>query len=90
MRQQDREIPGFEAVSWQMVVAPARTPTVVVNRIHAELKGIIAVPEIRQQLVNIGMIPLSSAPPEELPRFIKSEIERWGEIVRRAGVAGSE
>jgi tripartite-type tricarboxylate transporter receptor subunit TctC len=41
-------------------------------------------------MVNLGMIPVSSPPPEELQRFINAEIVRWGKIVHQAGIAGSE
>jgi tripartite-type tricarboxylate transporter receptor subunit TctC len=83
-------VPGFDMFAWQMIVAPANTPSEIVNRLHAELMRIVELPEVQQQLVNIGMIPLSSPPPEELQRFINAEIVRWGKIVHQAGLAGSE
>jgi tripartite-type tricarboxylate transporter receptor subunit TctC len=83
-------VPGFEAVGWQMIVAPANTPKEIVNRLHAELKSIVELPEIQQQMVKIGMIPVSSPPPEELQRFINSEIVRWAKVVHQAGIAGSQ
>jgi tripartite-type tricarboxylate transporter receptor subunit TctC len=83
-------VPDFEAVAWSMIVAPAKTPNAIVNKLHSALKGILELPEIQQQLINLGMIPVSSPPPEELQRFINSEIGRWGKIVHQAGIAGSE
>jgi len=83
-------VPGFEAVSWQMIVAPANTPKEIVNRLHAELKGIVELPEIQARMVEIGMIPVSSPSPAELQRFINSEIVRWAKVVHQAGIAGSE
>jgi tripartite-type tricarboxylate transporter receptor subunit TctC len=83
-------VPGFEAVSWQMIVAPADTPPEIVRKLHAQLKSIMAMPDVRQQIINIGMIPIDSPPPEELRRFVKSEMTAWGKIVQQAGVAGSE
>jgi tripartite-type tricarboxylate transporter receptor subunit TctC len=82
--------PNFDMAPWTMLVAPAATPKAIVNRLHAELKSIIGLPEIQQQIINLGMIPHSSPAPEELQSFIKSEIVRWGKIVRQAGIAGSE
>jgi len=52
-----------------MIVAPANTPNAIVNKLHSALKGILELPEIQQQLINLGMIPISSPPPEELQRF---------------------
>jgi tripartite-type tricarboxylate transporter receptor subunit TctC len=62
-------VPGFDAVAWSMIVAPANTPNAIVNKLHSALKGILELPEIQQQLINLGMIPISSPPPEELQRF---------------------
>ncbi len=84
-------VPGFEAVGWAMVVAPANTPKEVVNRLHAEIKRIVESPEMQRQVVKIGMIPPATSPsPEELQPFINSEIVRWGKVVHQAGIAGSQ
>jgi tripartite-type tricarboxylate transporter receptor subunit TctC len=47
-------------------------------------------PEIKQQMINFGMIPAGNPSPEELQRFINSEIVRWGKVVHQAGIAGSQ
>ena len=49
-----------------------------------------ALPDVQQQIIKLGMIPGGSASPEELQRFIDSEIARWGKVVQQAGLAGSE
>jgi len=73
-----------------MIVAPANTSDAIVNKLHSVLKSILELPEIQQQMINLGTIPVSSPPPEELQRFINSEIGRWGKVVHQAGIAGSE
>ena len=83
-------VPGFDAVAWSMIVAPAKTSNAIVNKLHSVLKDILELPDIQQQLINLGMIPVSSPPPEELQRFINSEIERWSKVVHQAGIAGME
>ena len=83
-------VPGFDAAAWGMIVAPANTPKQIVNRLHAELKSIVALPEIQQQILKLGMVPVSSPSPEDLQHFINSEIERWSKVVHQAGIAGSE
>ena len=83
-------VPGFDAVAWSMIVAPANTSDAIVNKLHSVLKSIQELPEIQQQMINLGTIPISSPPPEELQRFINFEIGRWGKIVHQAGIAGSE
>ena len=83
-------VPGFDAVAWLMLVAPAKTPKEIVAKLHAEAKAIVAQPDVQQRLVSMGVIPLDSAPPEELQRYIKSEMVRWGKVVQQAGLAGSQ
>lgn len=83
-------VPSFDAAGWIMIVAPANTPKLIVNRLHGELKGIAALPEFQQQLLKLGMSPVNSPPLEDLQGFINTEIQRWSSIVRQAGIAGSE
>jgi tripartite-type tricarboxylate transporter receptor subunit TctC len=83
-------VPGFDAVSWLALVAPAATPAEVVDKLHAAVKQIMAKPAVQQRFVDLGNIPLVSPPPDELRRYVKSEIGRWGDVVRKAGLAGSE
>ncbi len=83
-------VPGFDAVSWLAMVAPAGTPAEIVDKLHAEVKRIMALPDVQQKFIDLGNIPLVSPPPAELQRYVKSEIVRWGRIVQQAGLAGSE
>jgi tripartite-type tricarboxylate transporter receptor subunit TctC len=80
-------VPGFEAVAWQMLVAPANTPKEIVDTLYKELKAILALPEIKQRINELGMIPVDSPPPEELARYVKTEIVRWGEVVKKSGAS---
>src|SRR5262245_13202832 len=83
-------VPSYQGVGWVMIVAPANTPRPIVNRLHAELKAIVGSPDIQAQLIKLGTIPADSPSPEEQQRFINAEIVRWAEVVRQAGIAGSE
>ena len=83
-------VPGFDAVSWLALVAPAATPAEIVDKLHAEVKAIMAEPAVQQKFIDLGNIPLVSPPPDELRRYVKSEIVRWGKVVEKAGLAGSE
>jgi tripartite-type tricarboxylate transporter receptor subunit TctC len=83
-------VPGFDAASWIMIVAPANTPKGIVARLHAEIKQIFRLPEVEEQLVKAGMVPIDSPPPADLQRFIEAEILRWGKVAQQAGIAGSE
>ena len=83
-------VPGFNAVAWLMVVAPAGTPKPIVDKLHGALKSIAAAPDMQRRLLDLGNIPLTSPPPAELGTYVKSEIGRWGKVVEQAGIAGSE
>jgi len=83
-------VPGFDAVSWLALVAPAATPREVVEKLHVEVKAIMAMPDVQKRFVDLGNIPLVSPPPDELRAYVKSEIVRWGKVVEKAGLAGSE
>jgi tripartite-type tricarboxylate transporter receptor subunit TctC len=83
-------LPGFDSVGWLLMVAPAGTPKPIVERLSAELKAAGKLPEIHQQMVDLGTIPVDSPPPAELNSFLSAEIARWGSIIDKAGVAGSQ
>jgi tripartite-type tricarboxylate transporter receptor subunit TctC len=83
-------LPGFDATSWQMMVAPAALPEPVLNKLNAALRAIVSEPRMADELAANGMVPLVTPAPAELQAFVKSEIVRWAEVVRKAGVAGSE
>jgi tripartite-type tricarboxylate transporter receptor subunit TctC len=81
---------GFDAASWQMVVAPASTPQEIVERLHGEIKEFMAQHEVRAQIARHGMLPIDTPSVAGLNIFVKSEIARWGKLVEQAGVAGTQ
>jgi tripartite-type tricarboxylate transporter receptor subunit TctC len=82
-------VAGFDESTWSIILAPAGTPNDIVNKLHAELKTVMAMPEVEKQLATIGMIPIISPSPKELETFISMEVQRWGKIVQQAGIAGT-
>ena len=83
-------VPGFDAAAWVILAVPAATPKPIVDRLNAELKSIVTLPDIRDAMAKNAVIPVESPSPEALQRFIAAEIARWGAVVRQAGIAGSE
>jgi tripartite-type tricarboxylate transporter receptor subunit TctC len=83
-------IPGFNSSSWQMMVAPAKTPQPIVALLNRTLREVLEEPAIRAELGRRGLIPVATDPPEKLQQFVKDQIVRWGELVRQAGAAGIE
>jgi tripartite-type tricarboxylate transporter receptor subunit TctC len=83
-------LPGYVASSWQMVVAPAGIPRPILDKLNGELRAILAEPETRKAITDRGVVPVVSPPPDELARFVRSEIVRWGKVVEQAGAAASQ
>ena len=83
-------VPDFNFVSWQLIVAPAGTPKPIVDKLHRELKAILALPEVKEEFAKTGRIAVDSPPPEALSKFVRSEIVRLGKVVEAAGIAGSQ
>ena len=83
-------VPGFDAAGWGVFSVPASTPKEVVAKLQAALNATLALPDVQQQIIRLGMIPGGPGSPDDLGRFIDSEIARWGKVVRQAGLAGTE
>ena len=75
----------FEVTTWYGILAPAGTPQPVVRRLNAELVKIMHAPEMKEKLTATGTEPLTSTP-EEFAAYIKREITKWGDVIRKAGV----
>ncbi len=83
-------VPEFNAAGWGMIVAPAHTPAPIVNTLYAALHELENQPEVRDHIIQLGMVPKLSPPPDKLQDFINSEMLRWGKVVRTAGLAATE
>ena len=84
-------VPGYNAPSWFMLVAPARTPRAIIEKLHLDLRAVLDEADVREEFImRQGLIPVRSPPPDELKRFVATEIVRFGDIVRKTGLAGSE
>jgi tripartite-type tricarboxylate transporter receptor subunit TctC len=83
-------VPGFNAVGWAMMVAPANTPKEIVAKLHSELKGILARPETKEWLIKNGLAPTPAQSPEQLQEFAKAELSRWRKVLQQIGIAGSQ
>ncbi len=72
---------GMEADSWWGVFAPAKTPAPIISRMNAEFANALRQPSVSEKLVGQGVV-MSLSQPAELQKFVASEIERWGKVVR--------
>jgi tripartite-type tricarboxylate transporter receptor subunit TctC len=83
-------VPGFEVSGWFSIVAPSKTPQPVIDRLHKEMMAVMADPDMTAQIDKLSLIPLETPPVAEMKKFVKAEIVRWGDIVTKAGIAGSQ
>ncbi len=78
-------VPGFHAVGWFGVFAAARTPAAIVKRLNAEILSSMKEPETRERLLAQGAEPLPGTP-DDLRTYLAGEIEKWGKVIREAGI----
>ena len=75
----------FEVGGWYGVFAPAGTPRPIVQRLNAEIVRLLEMPDVRQFLFNQGL-ELSPSTPEQLGAQLRSDIVRWGKVIRETGI----
>jgi len=80
----------YEAVSWHVLLVPAKTPKEIVDRLHAEMQKIMTAPDIVEKAANIGLIPIPPPSVEETSAYIKSEQAKWGALVEKLGLKGTQ
>ena len=81
----EQGFPGFQSTAWIGAVAPARTPGPIVRRLSEELVRIIRSDDVRGRLIAIYFQPVGTAP-EALRLLMREEADRWGKVIKAAGV----
>jgi len=77
--------PGFEVTSWNGLLAPARTPTMIVRKLHLETVKALALPDLRAKLADLGLEGIGNSP-DEFAAVIKSEIPKWAKVIKESGI----
>jgi tripartite-type tricarboxylate transporter receptor subunit TctC len=80
-------MPEFQIVNWYVLAAPAATPRAVIDRLNAEMTKVMQSPDTREHFAGIGGEPVSTTP-EQAMAFLRAEYERWGKVIREAGIKG--
>jgi tripartite-type tricarboxylate transporter receptor subunit TctC len=76
---------GYEVESWSAFLAPRGTPPEVVRRISSAMAAALKDPELGERFTNLGIVPVSTTP-EATADMIRSELQRYGDVVKRAGI----
>jgi tripartite-type tricarboxylate transporter receptor subunit TctC len=81
--------PGFDAVPWFGLLAPAGTPPAVIDKVHRETVRVLALPEVQTSLRTLGLDLIGNSP-SKFAEVIKAEIPQWATVIRSAGIRASE
>jgi len=80
----------FEAVSWHTLLAPAGTPRPIIDRLHNEMKRIMADPTVKERIANLGLVPTDTPSVEGITTYLAEERAKWGALVRKLGLEGTQ
>ena len=78
------DLPGYETYDWFGILAPAGTPQPVIAQLHREVTRILQAPEVAKKLADQGAQPVAKTP-VEFGDFLRSEIVKWGEVIKFSG-----
>jgi len=78
-------LPGYELVAWQGIVAPAGTPRAVVDALAGQIAKLLSDPETKARLTTLSLEALPGSTPDSFAAFIKTEVDRWADIVKKSG-----
>lgn len=78
-------VPGYAGDAWHGLFAPAGTPQAIVDKLAADIAKVLAMPEIRAKLENIGLEPVGNSP-AEFAAVVKNDHAKWGKVIRDAGI----
>jgi tripartite-type tricarboxylate transporter receptor subunit TctC len=81
-------IKGYESSTWYGLVAPAGTPSDIVNRLNAEVVAGLKSPDLNERLTREGADPVGNSP-AEFSKYMQSEIDKWRKVIRAAGIQPS-
>jgi tripartite-type tricarboxylate transporter receptor subunit TctC len=77
--------PGFEFIGWQGLLAPIRTPAMIIGKVHLETSKAVALSDVRTKLSDLGLEGIGSSP-DDFAAVIKSEIPKWAKVIKEAGI----
>lgn len=81
----EQGLEGFVAVSWVGIMAPAKTPQPIIDKLHAEITAVLQEPQLRERFAVLGIEPVGNKP-EEFAAQIKADMARWQGVVERARI----
>jgi len=78
-------VKDFDVTSWYGLLAPAKTPKAIINRLQSEIAAVMQIPEVRERYVKSSFEPVANTP-EEFATQLKADYEQWGQVVKNANI----
>jgi tripartite-type tricarboxylate transporter receptor subunit TctC len=78
--------PGYDLGIWQSIVVPAGTPREVLTRLHGSIKKVLAMPDVREKLLNAGIEPATSSTPDEFAAFVRAQADTRAKVIQAVGM----
>ncbi|WP_159998051.1 tripartite tricarboxylate transporter substrate binding protein [Roseomonas sp. 18066] len=83
---QEAGVPGYEAYTWHMILAPAGTPEPIVAKMNQAVNQVLAMQSVQTKLADLTMTTRSDSTPESAKKYLTDEIAKWEPIIREAGI----
>jgi tripartite-type tricarboxylate transporter receptor subunit TctC len=83
----EQGVPGYEAVQWYGLMAPAATPREIVARLNKSVVAALQDPKVKEQFIASGAEPVGNSP-EEMAALIRSDMAKWAKVIKAAGLKG--
>ncbi|MFL5072626.1 MAG: Bug family tripartite tricarboxylate transporter substrate binding protein [Xanthobacteraceae bacterium] len=81
-------VPEFKSDTWNAIAAPPKTPAAIVAKLNAAINDVLAMPDVQAHFAAISMQPIGGTP-ADLARLIKTETERWADVIRAANISAN-
>jgi tripartite-type tricarboxylate transporter receptor subunit TctC len=78
-------VPGYVGDAWHGLFVPAGTPQAIVDKLAADFAKVLAMPDVRKKLIDIGLEPVGNSP-AEFAVVVRNDYEKWGQVIRKAGI----
>jgi len=78
-------VPGYEAIIWLGIMAPAGTPSSIVDKLNREINKVLLGPEVEEAWAKQGAVPLAMSP-AEFDKYLRADIDKWAKVINDAGI----
>jgi len=78
-------VPGYESTSWGVMVAPAKTPPAIIDKLNKETVRALQLPDVKERMARLGAEVVGNSP-AEARKFLHDEVQKWAKTVKAAGI----